>query len=149
VNIYYLDASAWVKRYIREEGTVFVQKIFLNENLLACSSLGFVEVVATLSRKLKAKEISHSAFEQKVKEVEDDWSNFAQIDIDKEGLTLAVALTKKHFLRGADAIHLSAALSLKKHFSSAQDSFQLISSDAELIAAAKEYDLIVLNPSQV
>ena len=148
MNIYYLDASAWVKRYIREEGTTFVQKIFVNENLLACSALGFVEVVATLSRKLKAKEISLSVFEQKVKEVENDWGKFAQIEIDSEHLALAVELAKKHFLRGADAIHLSAALSLKQHFSSAQDPYQFISSDDELIAAAKEYDLIVIDPLQ-
>ncbi|MBM4166263.1 MAG: type II toxin-antitoxin system VapC family toxin [Ignavibacteria bacterium] len=149
MNIYYLDASAWLKRYIREDGTAFVQKLFSKENLLACSSLGFVEVIATLSRKLKAKEISLFAFEEKVREAENDWMKFAHIEIDMENITAAISLAKKHFLRGADAIHLSAALSLKLHFSSSQDSFQFISSDDELNNAAKEYDMNVVNPARV
>ena len=51
--LYYLDASAWVKRYYAEAGTPSVEHLFSGEHLLGCSSLGVVEVIAALSRKHK------------------------------------------------------------------------------------------------
>lgn len=57
---YYLDASAWVKRYYQETGTSWVQKLFADNVTMACASLGLVEVMATLARKAKAREIAHS-----------------------------------------------------------------------------------------
>lgn len=63
--IYYLDASAWVKRYYQEEGTSWVQCLFTHRQVLACSSLGMIEVMATLSRKRKALEINLSQFKLK------------------------------------------------------------------------------------
>ena len=54
---YYLDASAWVKRYYHESGTTWVQSLFEHNQVLACASLGLVEVMATLARKCKAREI--------------------------------------------------------------------------------------------
>lgn len=51
---YYLDASAWVKRYYWETGTTWVQSPFARGSTVACASLGLVEVMATLARKAKA-----------------------------------------------------------------------------------------------
>jgi predicted nucleic acid-binding protein len=50
---YYLDSSAWVKRYYQESGTTWVQSLFEHNQVLACASLGLVEVMATLARKCK------------------------------------------------------------------------------------------------
>jgi len=69
---YYLDASAWVKRYYLERGTSWMQSLFAGAPTLACASLGLVEVIATLARKRKAKEIDSMAFEQKAQEIEED-----------------------------------------------------------------------------
>ena len=49
---YYLDASAWVKRYAKERGAKWMQDIFDQRPLMASASLGFVEVMATLARKM-------------------------------------------------------------------------------------------------
>lgn len=54
---YYLDASAWVKRYYLETGTSWLQALFDAAPTVACASLGLVEVMATLARKHKAEEI--------------------------------------------------------------------------------------------
>ena len=54
MNLYYLDSSALVKRYYREEGTEFIQRLFDVGSLFVTSSLAIVEVVATLARKRKA-----------------------------------------------------------------------------------------------
>lgn len=61
---YYLDASAWVKRYYQETGTTWVQDLFAQNQTIACASLGLIEVMATLARKEKAQEIDPSILEQ-------------------------------------------------------------------------------------
>jgi len=49
--LYYLDASAWIKRYCAEEGTTNVARLFDAGPAIACSALGLVEVLSTLARK--------------------------------------------------------------------------------------------------
>jgi len=49
--LYYLDSSAWVKRYFEERGSAWVDGLFEQEHLLSCSTLGLVEVRATAARK--------------------------------------------------------------------------------------------------
>lgn len=69
---YYLDASAWVKRYYWETGTTWVQSLFARGSTVACASLGLVEVMATLARKAKAREIGRRVLAGKVRELEED-----------------------------------------------------------------------------
>ena len=59
---YYLDASAWVKRYYWESGTRWVQALFAQNPAIACTSLGLIEVMATLARKRKARDIDLLSF---------------------------------------------------------------------------------------
>ena len=61
MTLYYLDASAWVKRYSQEKGSGWVRSLLQQPGLLfASATLGFIEVSATLTRKQKAGEL-HSA----------------------------------------------------------------------------------------
>ena len=69
---YYLDASTWVKRYYWEPGTRWVQELFAQSPTIACASLGLIEVMATLARKQKARDIDLLSFEQKVQELEEE-----------------------------------------------------------------------------
>lgn len=62
MRVDYLDASAWVKRYYQETGTEATQALFVEGAVLACASLGIVEVLATLARKRKARQISETQF---------------------------------------------------------------------------------------
>ena len=134
---YYLDASAWVKRYYQEKGTGWVQDFFSRSQALACSSLGFVEVTATLARKRKAGEIDSPHLENKIRELEADWDNFVQILFTTDVVNSAANLARELALRGADAVHLASALFLQEHFE--QDDAQLffIASDEELKKAAR------------
>ncbi len=43
MTVGYLDASAWIKRYLREEGTDRIQHYFGQNPIVACASLGFVD----------------------------------------------------------------------------------------------------------
>lgn len=140
--LYYLDASAWVKRYYQEDGTTWVQELFTHNQTIACASLGMIEVMATLSRKCKAKEITLSQFKQKARELEDDWERFIKIQMTYEVVHAAKELTKKLSLRGSDAVHLSSALSLQKRFTEKDDQLVMVASDYELKGAAESYGFI-------
>ena len=144
--IYYLDASAWVKRYYQEVGTQWVQGLFAHNETIACATLGMIEVMATLSRKRKAREIAMSQFKLKAQELEDDWKRFIQIQMTSEVVDNAKELTKKLALRGSDAIHLSSALLLQRRFLGKDDRLIVVTSDYELKKAAKSTGLTDIDP---
>jgi len=146
VIIYYLDASAWVKRYYQEVGTQWVQGLFIRGETIACASLGIIEVMATLSRKRKAREIALSQFKLKAQELEDDWKRFIQIQMTSEIVDNAKELTKKLVLRGSDAVHLSSALLLQKLFLEEGDRLIVVTSDCELKEAAEYSGICVIDP---
>lgn len=144
--IYYLDASAWVKRYYQEVGTQWVQGLFIRGETIGCATLGMIEVIATLSRKHKAREITAFQFKQKAQELEDDWKRFIQIQMTSEVVDNAKELTKKLALRGSDAIHLSSALLLQRRFLGKDDRLIIVTSDYELKKAAKSTGLTDIDP---
>ena len=145
---YYLDASAWVKRYYWESGTDTVQGLFETEHKLACASLGFVEMMATLARTRKARGVDSAAFEQKSVELESDWERFIQIQLSAEAVELAKVVARRLALRGADAIHLASALILQERFVDEDDRLILVTSDRELKEAGEISGLIVMNPEE-
>jgi predicted nucleic acid-binding protein len=146
VILYYLDASAWVKRYYQEKGTKWVQELFSRNEPVASATLGVIEVAATLSRKRKAQEITLLQLKQKIEELDDDWVHFVQIQMTRELTISAKEIAHKHALRGADAIHLASAMRLEKRVAGHKGRMIMVASDAELIKAAKEVGLDVLDP---
>lgn len=147
--IYYLDASAWVKRYYHETGTAWMQGLFFQNPVMACATLGFIEVVATLARKKKAEEIDTMQHEQKHSELESDWENFIQIQVANKVSQRATTLANNHALRGADAIHLASALHLHGLFSNTEHQLIFVTSDLELKEAAQASDLTVIDPNDL
>ena len=145
---YYLDASAWVKRYYQEIGTRWVQKLFTDGEALTCASLGVGEVTATLARKAKAREISRRQVTQKMRELDEDWSRFIQIHLSIEAVTQAREVARQRALRGADAIHLASALMLRSRFVEAEDQLVFVVSDHQLREAARSAGLSVTNPEE-
>jgi predicted nucleic acid-binding protein len=143
---YYLDASAWVKRYYLETGTPWVQALFDSAPTVTCASLGLVEVMATLARKHKAQEIDSDAFEKKAQELEEDWQGFVQIHLTPEVVRRAKEVAKQRALRGADAVHLASALLLESRFVEAEDHLVLITSDHELKEVSQSCNIEVIDP---
>lgn len=145
---YYLDASAWVKRYAQETGSRWMEELFAQEPRLACASLGVVEVMATLARKHKAKQLADADFEEQSENVIDDWDDLAQIHLTPEALLFARESAYRMALRGADAIHLGSALLFRQRFTVPGDEVILVASDRELKAAAQASGLSVLDPAE-
>ncbi|KAM3090108.1 type II toxin-antitoxin system VapC family toxin [Phormidesmis sp. 146-35] len=144
--IYYLDASAWVKRYYQELGTVWLQTLFAQNPTFACATLGAIEVTATLARKQKALQIKPAQFQPKIQALEADWQNFIQIQLTSNVVDQSKHLAEQLALRGADSIHLASALVLQNHLSST-DQLIFIASDQELKTAAQTSGLVILDPA--
>lgn len=144
--VYYLDASAWVKRYYVEPGTGWIQDFFSREPMIACATLGKIEVAATLARKGKSLRIPSGVLDQKAHELDQDWKSFIHIHLDDEAIATAVRIVSEHALRGADAVHLASALLLAERLDSGQDRVTVITSDDELKWAARRSGLTVLDP---
>jgi predicted nucleic acid-binding protein len=50
VTLFYLDSSAWLKRYFLEPGSGWMMRLFESGNPLASSVLGYLEVASALTR---------------------------------------------------------------------------------------------------
>jgi len=148
VIIAYLDASAWVKRYVQEPGTEWIQDLFIRQPLLACASLGFIEVMATLSRKRKAGEIGEAQFDAVVGDVERDWQGFIEIRLDADTMALTAPVVREFALRGADAVHLASALLLRQRLGDENDAVMFVAADEELKIAAQASGFPVLDPAK-
>jgi uncharacterized protein len=142
---HYLDASAWVKRYSQEIGTVWIQNFFAQNPPIVCATLGLVEVTATFSRKYRGRQITVDQLNQIRQYTQTDWANFTQIQLVETVMQEATRLTSQLALRGADAIHLAAATTFQGRID-ATDSLIFITSDQELITAAQMIGMGVIDP---
>lgn len=144
---YYLDASAWVKRYHSEVGTQWISELFLQGPAIFCSSLGWIEVSATLARKQKSGAFDRAQLEKKLYNLDYDWNIFLQLQISAEIAAMAIEVTRRYALRGADSIHLASGLFIQENFVEPTDEFTFVTSDRELIVAAEAAKLTVIDPT--
>jgi len=69
------------------------------------------------------------------------------VEIDEAAFHRARALAWEKRLRGADAIHLAAADSLRAHLAIRSVPFTLLTADTELAAAARALGIETQNPA--
>jgi predicted nucleic acid-binding protein len=144
--IYYLDSSAWVKRYFQESGTDWVQNLFIQYQKFACSSLGLVEVLATLARRTKSIKTTGYENDQIMQNIEQDWKRFIHIRLTSEVLDIAKNIAYNQALRGADAVHLASALVLQKRFIN-NNQLIFVTSDHELKIASNAFNILTIDPN--
>jgi predicted nucleic acid-binding protein len=144
--LYYLDSSAWVKRYFEEAGSEVVDGLFSQSETLGCSPLGLVEVGSAMARKRTAGSVSVGEFEARRASLLKDWHHFLRSEPSPSIMQRAFDLTDACSLRGADAVHLASALALKEELDLGFDEFTFVASDAELKAAAVKVGLMVIDP---
>jgi len=107
---------------------------------MASSVLGLLEVAAALSRRLPP---NLALLESRLTT---DWQDIVRLPLTGAILDRAVDLAWQYRLRGADAIHLAAALDLQKTLASINDAVVLVASDDELLRGAQAAGLHVENP---
>jgi len=148
MTLFYLDASAWVKRYLTESGSTWIRNLFDRKEPFACCPLGYAEVSAALARQQGVRQISSDRQKILRRDLLADWSEMSQVPLDREVIQLAAALAWEHRLRGADAVHLAAAQWLKDSLAARSASLVFITADTELVVAAELRQLTVINPAK-
>ena len=146
--LYYLDASAWIKRYCVEDGTTKVGELFAAGAAIGCSALGLVEVLSTLTRKSEAGELLLAESPEKCREAERDFGLFHKVFLTPALLKRACDCARRYRLRGADTVHLASCLELKRSNWGGDVEMVMVSSDTELLAGAKASGLATRNPEK-
>jgi len=146
MTIYYLDSSAWIKRYCVEQGSERIAGFFGAGPAIGCAALGLVEVLATLVRKAKAREIAAMHMHVKCREAERDFALFHKVFLTPDLLRRACECAYRYGLRGADTVHLASCLDLRDRLGRPQ--IVLVSSDSELLTGARQCGIPAVDPEK-
>ncbi len=138
--ILYLDSSAFVKLLIHETQSSQVLDWAYEAMALACSPLGYPEMVSAVGRRRREGSLSPALHQRALSELESQWGNVVSVAVDER---LAGSLARRYPLSGADAVHLAAALTLVQ----SEVPVALCSYDHRLAAAAASEGLSVLGAS--
>ena len=143
--IYYLDSSALVKRYAAESGSDSITALVEGDEMIAVSWLALPETLAAVFRRAKGGSISTEDLKSIRNQLHLDMQRFMIVEVSGAPVDGIEALIARHALRGADSIHLSTALWLKK---ATKSPVVFVASDHELLAAAHAERLKTFNPSE-
>ncbi len=108
--IAYLDASALVKRYVREAGSREVVSLFGRAVVLGSSLVTRAEVAAAIARASRLRMLARAEAEAAFDEFHSHWPSFVRLRVDEATVSEAEALARQHALTGIDSIHLATAL---------------------------------------
>lgn len=99
----YLDSSAWLKRYIDEDGSGLVAEVVEEEPALITCSITEVEVRRNLERL-----VPEHAHQLKAQFLE-DLAACHVVEIDRSLIRIAASIAETTLARSLDALHLAAA----------------------------------------
>jgi predicted nucleic acid-binding protein len=152
VSIYYLDASALVKRYVNELGSSWVRAItdVAGSPVLLTSRMTLAEVISAFARRLREGVLAADEFATARDAFRSDCLVEYQIMPPTVAVVdLACALLERHPLRAYDAIHLATALTAHQFLvSEGHPALVFLSSDDRLIRAANAEGLVSDNPNR-
>ena len=132
----FFDSSAFVKRYVREEGTDAVLSWCDQATELCLSGIALPEIVSAFCRLLREDLVSPVQYRHLKTMLMADISDAAICDLTPEVIRQSIIRLEKNALRGMDAIHLGSALALKVDL--------FVSADARQCDAATQAGLRVV-----
>ena len=113
--------------------------------VITTSKLAYPEILSAFMRKHRAGEIERKLLETIIGQFEADWDKFFVVEFHDELMKPVRVLIEKHFLKGADTIHLSSALWLEQ---ATKLKLTFVASDAGLLNAARAENLKAINPQE-
>jgi uncharacterized protein len=137
--IVYLDTSALVKLYVPEPGQEVVLERIRSADRVATALITYVEMCAALARLEKERRISPSAFNKLTDQLDANWAGYWTVELTRSLVRRAAMLTRRHSLRGYDAVQLASALELRGD----QGRVDFLSFDLRLNTAARREKLSV------
>ena len=108
--ILYLDASALVKRYVKEHGSQEVIALTAAAGAVATSLVSRAEVAAALTRAVRLGVLNEDGGRRVERRFSREWPDLVRIPVNEALVSRAETLAWDHGLRGYDAIQLAAAL---------------------------------------
>ena len=132
----FFDSSAFVKRYVREEGTDIVLSWCDQATELCLSGIALPEIVSAFCRLLREDRVSPVQYRHLKTMLMADISDAAICDLAPEVIRHSMISLEKNVPRGMDAIHLGSALALNVDL--------FVSADARQCDAATQAGLRVV-----
>lgn len=151
MSIYYADSSALVKRYVVEAGSDWMQSLCdpADHHLIALAHIGLVEIAAALGIKTRQGFLLPGVRDGLLQDMQRDArEQYWLVDVDQIIVVQAIELTRRHKLRGYDAVHLACALFMRDtlHHQGLPSPI-ILSADQELLIAAQAEGLDVDDPN--
>ncbi|MBU0511585.1 MAG: type II toxin-antitoxin system VapC family toxin [Chloroflexi bacterium] len=110
MSIIYLDTSALLKRFIREQGSQALKEIWPSFRVVGSAVVVYAEMAAAFSKAVRQGWQSASAAQFAWDMFLEDWPRLTLVGIDTSVVQRAGKLAWEYGLRGYDAVHLAAAL---------------------------------------
>jgi predicted nucleic acid-binding protein len=154
--IHFLDSSAIVKHYFREQGHDWVEVIHdpATGHELYISEATLVEVVASICRKAHEQDIPVEERDATIGDFRQDVENIYNVRlVDRALYTTAGNLCHLHRLRAYDAVQLSCAIAVREEALAVQSvevkfsEFAFVSGDLRLLSIAVAEGFRVENPN--
>lgn len=149
--VYYLDASALVKRYVAEVGTAWVTDLCAPAagNTLNSARITCAELIAALFRRVQVGSLTPADAQTAAARFRSDLlSQYELVEITESVVNTAMRLAETYMLRGYDAVQLAAALELQTvRASFALPPLTFVCADGWLNAVASAEGLSVEDPN--
>ena len=137
----YFDASALVKRYVREPGSVTVRRL-LASGIAASSRLSEVEVSTGIVRRAREGVFTIPRRDRMLAALQHDLPALAIVEMIPEITADARALLLRHPLRAGDAVQLASCLYLRRQLA---QPVPFVAFDRRLVEAAHAEGLTVIS----
>jgi predicted nucleic acid-binding protein len=120
--ILYLDTSSLAKLYVEEPGSSTVRKLVDEAELIATSVLAYEgslsEARSAFARRRREGSLTPSQYRRVKTAFDADWPRLLSLEVGEASSRRASELAEKHRLRGMDALHLAAYLTIVEEFPS-------------------------------
>lgn len=135
--IAYFDTSAVVPLIINEPSTDLCTRVWNESSRIVCARLLHPEARAALAKAERMGRVDRSQLDAAVTELDSIIGEIDHIEVTAELARAAGDLAQAHGLRGYDAVHLAAAVTV------ADGELVLVTGDSDLVAAASAIGLAV------
>jgi predicted nucleic acid-binding protein len=125
----FFDSSAFVKRYIGEEGTDVVLSWCDQATELCLSGIALPEIISAFCRLQREKHVSPLQYRHLKTMLMADITDAAICDLTPEVMRHTIVALEINVLRGMDAIHLGSALALKVDVFVSADARQCVAAE--------------------
>jgi predicted nucleic acid-binding protein len=107
--ILYLDASALVKRYVAEPGSVEVNEAISRAEVIGTALISRAAVAAALGKAMRLGVLTPEDAWASLQVFREEWPYLVQVQVTETLIGRADTFAWEHSLRGYDAVHLAAA----------------------------------------